>query len=301
MSRRAPTRTSPHRPRTMNRAAIFSLLALFTLAAPRAINKAGSDESTPESSSDALRLAVPAAFEEGARRTSGLSGYALRDALDELALSPRFWAGFQEFMEALATSPQAKRQIDEFMRAEASRQVGFAPPGVPQHVLLRAMAAASAAVELLPAGLNLMELMGESQVDFSLVFAESASRLEDRAIPVAIRRMERRALRGMVAAITAASVDVLADPNRCTELLSLYAEGMEHAVLLISLALQGNDADRADIIIRELRLEPPDRAALAWRRDQLAEAEATLRNAAEELDGDPLKLPPDRGLTQYDS
>lgn len=286
-------------PSTMNRAAILPLLALFTLAVPRTAGASASPDAAVASSSDALHLVVPAAFEEAAKRTDGLSGYALRDALDEVAVSPEFWAGFRSLMSELADSPHAQRQIDEFMRSEAGRQI--VPPGVPPHVMYRAMAAASAAAELLPPNLNLTAVMERAADEFEQVVHDIDLRLRDRSTPVAIRRMERRALRGMAAAMILGPLGDPPDPVRCTELLGLYAEGMENAVRLIALSLEGQDAARADAMIRDLRLEPLDRAALRWRTEHLADAEATLAATADDLDGQPLRLPPDPGFRHRES
>jgi hypothetical protein len=242
---------------------------------------------------------VPEAFEEAAKRTDGLSGYALRDTLDEIAVSTEFWAGFRSLMTELANSPHAQRQIDEFMRSEAGRQI--APPGVPPHVMYRAMAAASAAAELLPPDGNLTAVMERAADEFEEVVHDIDRRLRDRSTPVAIRRMERRALRGMAAAMILGPLGDTPDPARCTELLGLYAEGMENAVRLIALNLDGEDAARADAMIRDLRLEPLDRAGLRWRTAHLADAEATLASTAADLDGGPLRLPPDPGFRQSDS
>lgn len=282
----------------MNRAVIFPLLALVTLAAPRTAAASAPTRAVGASSSDALRLMVPAEFMDAAKRTTGLTGYALRDALDEIAASAEFWSGFRSLMSELASSPHAQRQIDEFMRSEASRRVP--PPGVPPHVMYRAMAVASAAAELLPPDANLTAMMELAAEEFELVVHGIDSRLRDRSTPVAIRRMERRTIRGMAAAMTLGALGDPPDPSRCTELLGLYSEGMEDAVRLIALNLQGRDAARADAMIRDLRLEPLDRDALQSRAEKLAHAHAALASAAGDL-GQPLHLPPDPGFRQADS
>lgn len=283
----------------MNRAVILPLLALVTLAAPRTAGASTPTTSVEATPHDALKLLVPDAFRRAAERTAGLSAYALRDTLDEIAVSPEFWAGFRSIMTELAKSPHAQRQIDEFMRSEAGRQV--APPGVPPHVMYRAIAAASAAAELLPADLRLTAVMEQAAHDFDLIAQDIEARLQDRSTPVALRRMERRAIRGMVAAMLLSALENALDPKRCTELLGIYAEGMENAIRLIAVGLEGEVAAKADGIIRDLRLDPPDRASLRWRAEQLAEAEEILTTTADHLDGEPLRLPPDPAFRSTDS
>jgi hypothetical protein len=283
----------------MNRAVILPLLALVTLAAPRTAGASTPTAAVEAAPQDALKLVVPDAFRRAAERTAGLSTYALRDTLDEVAVSSEFWAGFRSIMTELAKSPQAQRQIDEFMRSETGRQV--APPGVPPHVMYRAIAAASAAAELLPSDLLLTAVLEQAAEDFDRIAQGIEARLRDRTTPVALRRMERRAIRGMAAAMLLGALENTIDPKRCTELLGIYAEGMETAICLIAVGLEGEAAAKADGIIRDLRLDPPDRAALRWRAEQLAEAEETLAATADHLDGEPLRLPPDPAFRPSDS
>lgn len=284
---------------TMNPVVILPVLALVTLAAPRSAAASGDSAPVVNPAEDALTLAVPQTFRDDAERMVGLTGYALRDLLDEVAASAEFWAGFQSIMTALQNSSHAQRQIDEFMRSEASRHV--APPGVPPHVMFRAMTAASAVAELLPPGLLLTAVMEQAADDFKLIADGIEGRLQDRTTPVALRRMERRAVRGIAAVMLLAALGNTAEPALCAELLGIYADGMENTVCFIAIGLDGDEAVKADAIIRELRLEVPDRAALRWRAGQLATAESALASTAGDLDGKVLRLPPDPGFRPADS
>lgn len=275
----------------MKRAVILPLLALVTLAVPRAASASGVPQGHLSQPPSQIRLVVPAAFEDAAERAKGLEGHALCDALDEVAVSTEFWSGVRSLMTDLANSPHARRQIDDLMRSEAGRHV--APPGVPPHVMYRAIAAASAAAELLPPDLDLVAVMERATDEFDGIVGGIDQRLGDRRVPVAIRRMERRTLRGMAAAMILVALGTTPEPGLCTDLLGLYAEGMENAVRFSALSLEGDMAERADAMIRDLRLEPVERTALRLRAEQLATAEDVLMSTAADLGGERLRLPPD--------
>lgn len=68
---------------------------------------------------------------------------------------------------------------------------------------------------------------------------------------------------------------------------------MENAVRFSALSLEGDMAERADAMIRDLRLEPVERTALRLRAEQLATAEDVLMSTAADLGGERLRLPPD--------
>lgn len=152
-------------------------------------------------------------------------------------------------------------------------------------------------------GYALMAVMDEfiASPEFWSHFAEGIeTRFRDATIIVAIRRMERRALRGLAAAMLLGTVVDTFEPNQFTELLNLYIEGMENVMRWMALDLEGEDADRVDAMIRGLGLEPLDRKALRERADNLAEAESILASTADDLDGERLRLPPDRGMQEKD-
>jgi len=268
----------------MNRAIVLSLLALFVLATPRPANAAPATELAAPGVEPVMF--VPLAFVQSAQRINGLSGYGLRHALDEIVVSPEFWEGCK------ALVPPQKKEFGELLRSEAELQ--DAPSDDFSHARSRAIAAVRVAVELQP------ELMEQATSTYAfepdLVIRGIGELLQDRTIPVAMRRIARRMFRGMAAGALLVAL-ATADPALSTELLNLYAEGMENLVCFNALTLEGEEAVEADRAIQGLDLVPPDRAALATRREQLAEASKVLASTVEHLEDTPLRLPPDRSFS----
>gem|GEM_PF-4569619 len=232
---------------------------------------------------------IPLALVQSAQRINGLSGYGLRDALDEIVVSPEFWEGCKALFADLA--PQMK-QLGELLHSEPV--LPDAPPDDFSYARSRAIAAVLVAVELQP---ELMEqVTDDSDSDSDSVIRGIGELLQDRTIPVVMRRMARRMFRGMAAGALLVAL-ATADPALSTELLNLYAEGMENLVCFNALTLEGEEAVEADRAIQGLDLVPPDRAALTTRREQLAEASKVLVSTVEHLEDTPLRLPPDRSFS----
>lgn len=275
----------------MTRSVLLAFLALATLghSAPA---QAGAPAPSTRLQPAGLRVECPHEFVDAAKRVQGLSGHGLRDRLDAIATSEEFWNGYRGVMVAMAESPQVLGHLDDYMRDGATQLLAI--PGVPLHVLLRAMAATTAAAELLPRDVGEFAAAMEAAGDrFATVVTEIEERLNDPTKPVSLRRSERMALRGLVAIMVLGAGPQDGPPAQRAELMSLYAEGMEHLVRLVALGLEGDDAARADAVMADLRLPPLDREGLHARAARLQEATDLLDSTALHLDGARLRLPPD--------
>jgi hypothetical protein len=211
------------------------------------------------------------------------------------------WTGYAGLMRSAADLPQAQQGIEDFMRTGAVQLLAI--PGVPQHVLGRAYAATAAVGEIaaissprLPAAGEIAEAIKRAATAFDSLPQRFDERLNDAAVPVAIRRMERKALRGMVAIMLVGTLDVETDSDLRAELLAIYAEGMESLVYFVALDLDDEHTPAVDNIIKGLRLAPLDRTTLRERAALLERAHAALDSSADHLDGERLQLPPDPGF-----
>lgn len=276
----------------MTRSVLFAFLALAALG-PTAPVHAGAPALASRLQPAGVRVEFPREFVDAAKRVQGLSGYGLRDGLDAIATSDEFWHGYHGLMLEMVES-QALVHLDEYMREGATQFLSI--PGVPLHVLLRAMAATTAVAKLLPRDERELATAMEAVGDPATVVAEIEARLNDPTKPVSLRRSERMALRGLVAVMILGTGPQDAPPARRAELLSLYADGMEHLVQLVALDLEGEDAARADAVIADLRLPPLDREGLRARATRLQEATDTLKFTSLHIDGTHLRLPPDPGF-----
>lgn len=277
----------------MTRSVLLALLALATLGHTAPV-RAGTPAPASHLQPAGVRVEYPREFVDAAKRVQGLTGYGLRDGLDAIATSDEFWNGYRGLMLAVVDS-QVMGHLDDYMREGATQFLSI--PDVPLHVLLRAMAATTAVARLLPRDEGefaaSMEAIGDR---FATIVTEIEARLNDPTKPVSLRRSERMALRGLVAVMILGAGPHDAPSAQRAELLSLYAEGMEHLVRLVALGLEGDDAARADVVIADLRLPPLDREGLRARTARLQEATDTLEFTSLHLGDTHLRLPPDPGF-----
>jgi hypothetical protein len=281
----------------MKRSLLLAMFGLVTLGSPN-VATAGASEADTSASARAKSIPVPSAFVDAARQVRGLSGFALRDELDTIATSGEFWAGYRDLMVALADLPQTQQRVDDFLRDGAHHLLSI--PGVPQHVVGRAYAATAAlarivelAGALVPTSPNMSSAMKHAATTFDALASKIDERLNDDSLPVAIRRKERRALRGLVASMVLGALEADVTDAERAELLSVYAEGMESLICVVALDLDDDAARQADAIIRDLHLEPLDREGLLQRAEDLRRAREILDSTADHLDGERLRLPPD--------
>ena len=271
----------------MNPASLL-LFALMALASPSA-------ERPDDDAASLPTFAVPHGVEETALRLAPLSGFALRDALDDIAMDNATWYLLSPAMEVLASGRYADLSLHAMLRDPALHP--SVPEGADPRLMQRTIGAFVGLAELVPAELPLAELLEGAPLDnFGDFFR---SELDDRSTPVAIRRLHRKFVRGLVALLVLSTENARSAPPQYDELLRIAAEGAENLVLLA--ALNHDNAAHSDDVVRRLGLTPLDREQIQQRTYDLEQARIQLASTARDLDGEPLRLPPDPGLREDDT
>ena len=237
------------------------------------------------------------AIEKAAAQLDGLSGFALADTLDEVALSDEFWVGLTSIIAALDSTLLAERDLTELIHDADFRL--DAPAGVDPKLVARTLAATIAVAEILPSDLAVAQLVADT--DLPQFAKELRAELSDPSIPAAARQIQRKALRGLAASFVLAAHDSDPTPARYSEFARFVGEGMENMLRLAVANGDAKDAVHANALLQRLGLPKVDRDALARRAEYLQTAREQLASAAQDLDGEPLRLPPDPGFQEDDA
>ncbi|MFV8752694.1 hypothetical protein ACNOYE_19270 [Nannocystaceae bacterium ST9] len=260
------------------------VVALVLYGAPLGLVFASSPAAAGQPQPD---TAMPTAWLDAAESIRGLSGYALLERLETIAASTEFWAGFRSLLARFVH--ERPEDMGDFMNESEGLEL-FHGPGIPSRVQARAYYATLSVFTLIPEdewGAAMKALDGDLEqhaFDFDM-------RWHDPSIPVEIHSLGRRASRGVVALMLKALSNDL-DEATTTELLTIYAEGMESMAQLVGLR-DDVDASQAAKLLDELRLPRLDRRELDDLTRRAAEAREILASTAIHLDGKPLELPPD--------
>lgn len=264
-----------------------AVVALVLYGAPLGSLLASSPAAAGESHPD---FTIPSAWLDAANHIRGTSGYELLARLETIAASPEFWAGLQSFLSLL--SQEHLDEVDGFIRTRKGDSEFFLVPGVPSRIEARAYYATVSVFSLLPEqALEVATTAALNQKTFDGESLDIRRRWHDPLVPVEVRSLDRRAGRGVVALMLKAISDGLDDATT-TELLTIYAEGMESLAQLVALNEQV-DPRKAAQVLDDLRLPRLDRDELDDLTKRAAEARKVLATSADALDGKPLELPPD--------
>ncbi len=263
-----------------------SLLLFALMALPSPSGQQTSDAAT----AGLPALVLPHAVEETAQRVDALSGFALQDALDDIGVANDTWGALSPAMQAVASSPYADRKLEVLLRDPALYPT--VPAGSDPRLMRRMVDVFIGLAELFPSDVPFAELFEDAPLD---AFGDLVrGQLADTSTPVAIRKLHRKSVRGLVALLLLSTKCTRANPAHYDELLAIAAEGAENLVLLASLSHE--DTANADRVVRGLGLPPLDRKQLQQRTYDLEQARTQLASTAQDLDGVPLRLPPDPGL-----
>jgi len=198
---------------------------------------------------------------------------------------------------ALSSPSVAERPggVEALLRDPALRP--SVPAGADPRLMERTIDAFLGFAELVSSEQPLAELLDEVPLD--AVGDRFREQLGDRSTPVAIRKLHRRSVRGLVAMLLLSTEHTRSSPARYDELLGFAAEGAENLVLLA--ALNHEDPVHADDVVRNLGLAPLDREQIRARTYDLEQARIQLASTAHDLDGETLRLPPDPGFREDDT